>query len=121
MTDSLKQAEIDQGIRECIEIGDRIAIAETGTFNAKTDSLAVDALGGRSLSVNIFISLALPIEGISQASANTGRHGNSATAFASTFMMNRASLLDKFIFHIFGKEGTNILAAFMLHNGDGSV
>ena len=121
MTKTLEQAEIDQDVGEGVEIGDGIAVAEVGTFNAESDRLAIDAFGGRALFVNIFVDLALPVERITQASANASRHGNPTAAFARAFMMNRTRLFDESVFDVFGKERADVLAAFMFEEGDGSV
>ena len=121
MTDSLKQAEIDQGVSEGVEIRDGIAIAKVRTFNPKTNRLTVDAFGSRALSVNIFVNLALSVERISESCANAGWHGNCATAFASALMMNRTGLFDEFLLDVLGKERADIFAAFMFDDGHGSV
>ena len=90
-------------------------------FNAERDRLAVDPFGGRTLSVNLFIGLTMPIQRIAQTSADTGGHGNGATAFASAFMMNGTRLFDEFILDVSGKERAAVLAALMFDDGDSSV
>ena len=109
MTKTLEQAEIDQGVGEGVEIGDGIAVAEVGTFNAESDRLAIDAFGGRALFVNIFVDLALPVERITQASANAGGHGNSTAPFASASMMNRTRLFDELFLTFLEKKGQTYL------------
>ena len=121
MTQALQQTEIDQGVGQCIEIGDGIAITKVGAFNAETNCLAVDAFGGGTLRVDFFIGLTVPVQRISKSCANAGRHGDGAAAFASALMMNRARLFDEFLLDVFGKERTDILAAFMLNDGEGSI
>ena len=121
VTDALKQAEIDQGVGEGVEIGDSVAIAKMGTFNAQSNCLAIDAFGGRALRVNIFVGRTLPVERITQARANTGWHGNRATALASTFVVNGTRLFNEFVLHAFGKERTDILATLMFNEGDCAV
>ena len=113
MTQALEQAEIDQGIRECVEIGDGIAIAKVRVFNAQSDCLAIDAFGGRALSVDLFVGLTLPIQRIAQAGTDAGRHGNRTATFVSAFMMKGTRLFDEFVLDILGEERADILAAFV--------
>ena len=120
-TKALKEAKIDQGVNKRVNVCNGFSVTKHWPFNAEADSLTIDTLSCRALIVNILISLALPIKGISQASANADWHGSCATAFASAWMMNRARLFDKFAFDIFGKERTGVLAACMLNDGGGAI
>lgn len=117
----MKQAEIDQGVGEGVEISDSITIAKMRAFNAKIDCLAIDAFSCRTLIVKFLVELTLSVERIAQARANTGRQGNRAAAFASRFVMKRARLFDEFVGDVLGKERANILAALMFDDGDRSV
>jgi hypothetical protein len=121
MAEALQQAEIDQGVGEGVEIGNGIAIAKMRAFNAESNCLAIDAFGGRTLAINLFVDWALSVDGVTQAGANAGRHRNRATAFASAFMMNGTRLFDEFVLDLLGKERADILAAFMFDDGDSSV
>ena len=118
---TLKETEIDQGIDERIDVRDRFAVAQHRSFNPETDRLTIDALGGRTLVVNFFVDLALPVERIAQTSANTSGHGNRTAALARALMMNGTRLFDEFGLDVFGKERTDVFAAFVFDDGDCAV
>ena len=120
MTKTLEQAKIDQGISEGVEIGNGVAIPKVRTFNAKSDSLAINAFGGRALSIYRF-GLALTIQRITQTRADASWHGNGATALAGAFVVNRTRLFDEFVLDVFGKERTDVLAAFVFDDSDSAV
>ena len=121
MAEALEEAKIDQGVGEGVEIEDGVAVAKVRVFDAKSDSLAVDAFSGRTLSVNLFVGLTVPIQRIPQAGANAGRHANRAATFASLFMMNGTRLFDEFGLDMFGVERTDVLAAFVFDDCHGTV
>ena len=121
MTKALKQAKVDQGIGEGVEVGDCVAIPKVRAFDSKLDSLAIDPFGGRALAINFFVEGALAVEGVTQASANAGRHGNRTTALASTFMVNGTRPFDEFVLDVLGEERADILAAFVFDEGQRAI
>lgn len=121
MTKTLKEAKVDQGIGQCVEVGDGIAIAKVRALNAEIDSLAIDAFGSRALVVNLFVDWALSIERIAQACANAGRHGSCTATFASAFMVNGTRLFNEFVFDILGGERADILTTFVFDDGNSAV
>ncbi len=68
--DPLQRAQVDQDVGQSIPIGNRLAVANFGPFDAEFDCLAVDAFGSGTLRVNGLVLLSLAIQGIAKARAD---------------------------------------------------
>jgi len=60
----MKQAQVDEGVNQRVQVGNGAPIAKVRAFNAQRKSLAVDPLNCRALAVDILVSLALSVESV---------------------------------------------------------
>jgi hypothetical protein len=52
----LQEAEVDENVDQRVAVGDGLLVAEVGAFDAQRDGLAVNALGGGALLVDVLVS-----------------------------------------------------------------
>ena len=90
----MEQMQIDEGVDEGIQIGNRLSVAKMRTLNPQMNRLAVDPFDRSALAINVFVTLAIPIQSVTEPCANTGRHhgGTALVLFCCTFMMNGTGL-----------------------------
>ena len=117
LTDALQEAQIDEEVGQGVEIGNGVAVAEVGAFDAEGDGLAVDALDGGALLVDILVSLALAVEGVAQASADAGGHRRRAAFLRPVLVLDRAG----FSGWLRIQKGADVFAALVLDQADGAV
>ena len=68
----LQRAKVDQGVDQCVEVGDGRAIAQLGALDAEVDGLSIDALGGGALFVDLLVGLTVAVKLVTDACANAG-------------------------------------------------
>ena len=104
----------------------RLTIAEEGTpatiadmrpFDPQLDGLTVNPLHSRALLVHIFVGLAVPVQRVSQASADAGGHHGCTATFGPVPMFDGAA----FAAGLWIVQWANILAALVLDDGSGTV
>ena len=89
MAQALEEAQIDEDVGEGVEVGDGASVADVRVLNAESDGLGVDALDGGALVVDALVEVAVTVEGVTQASADAGRHLCSAAVFSEAGMVDR--------------------------------
>lgn len=117
VANALEQAQIDQDVDESIEIGDGLAIADMRALDPQGFGLAVDTLGGGALFVNVFVALAVAIQGVAQARANAGGHRDGAALLGPVFVVDRAGICRRLRI----AQRTAILSTFMFNDAGGAV
>lgn len=88
----MESAEVDEDINEGVEIGNRLVIAEFGTFDTQSFGLRIDTLSDRAIIVNRFEGIGVAVELVTEASANGGGHGGETTPFRPLLVVDRARL-----------------------------
>ncbi len=88
----LQEAQVDQDVDERVLIGDGGAIAQMWAFDAQGPGLGVDALHGGALAVEIFVWVAVAVEGVAEARPDAGRHHRATAALLPLFVVDWASL-----------------------------
>ena len=117
VTDALEKAQVDQHVDQGIEIGNRRTVADMGTLNAKRFGLAVDALNGGALLVDILVGLAVAIQGVAKSSADAGGHHGGAALLGPVLVVSGAGISG-----LLGKaQRTDKLATLMFNEADGGV
>ena len=81
LPDALERPEIDHNIDERIVVGNRLPIAQSGTFNSQVHRLRVDPFCGRALLVDRFIRRALAIQLMPQPCSDAGWEGRRTATF----------------------------------------
>ena len=91
LADALQGPQVDQDVDKGIEVGDTSAcgdqcrcgltVAKFRALDAQLNGLTVDALAGGALMVDLLVGLAVPIELITEASADGSGQGGGAAAF----------------------------------------
>jgi hypothetical protein len=74
----MQSAQVDQDVDKGVLIGDGLAVAKSGTFDAEFLGLTVDALGGSTLIVDAFVDVGVAIDLIADASTDAGGEGGDA-------------------------------------------
>jgi len=70
-TQALQEAQIDQEVNECVLVRNGWAVAQMRPLNAQGDGLRVNAFDGGALPIEIFVNLAVAVQGIPQAGSDT--------------------------------------------------
>jgi len=108
--DALQGTKVDQDVNEGVEVSDSLTVAEFGSLDAQSNGLRIDAFGGSTLIVDLFVDVTVPVELITKASADRGRHSGVTTALGPLLVVNGTGLS-----RLFRKEqGTSVSAAFVL-------
>ena len=89
LTQALQETQVDQEVDQRVVIGDGWAVAQMRTFDAEGHRLRVDALDGGALSIDGLVFLAVTVEGVAQASADTGGHHRGAAAASGIDVVDR--------------------------------
>ena len=120
-TDALQSTQVDQNIDQGVEVGDRGTIAELGALDAEICGLGIDAFGGRTLLVQSLVGVAVPVELVTDASADAGGEGGLAAALGQMRILNGTGLTGR----LWEEERTDITAllvwdqhAFANHKGE---
>lgn len=87
--DTMQGAQVDEHIDQRVEIGNRATVAEAGTLDAKFPGLAVDAFGGRALTIDALEVVAGAVEFMADAVAWAGGEGGDAATLLPVGMMER--------------------------------
>ena len=114
---ALQEAQIDQEVNERVLVRNGRAVAQMRPLNAQGDGLRVNAFDGGALAIDPLVQLAVTVEGVTQARADTGGHHGRAALLLGVVMMNGTALLSGGLL----TKGTHILAAFMLDDASGAV
>lgn len=77
-------------------VGDRLAVAQTRTFDAQFFGQGVDAFGGGTLAVDLLVGVTLPMESAAQAGADAGGQGGSAAILEEILVIDGADLAGGF-------------------------
>jgi hypothetical protein len=113
----VEQAQIDERVNQRIDVCDGTSVADVRALDAEGESLAVDALHGSALAVDIFVFVAIPVEGVTQPGTDAGGHHYRAAIFLPVFVVCRTPLGGTL-----GEAArTDILAALMRDDGDGAI
>lgn len=64
----MNSPQVNEHINQGIVVGDSLAVAQLGLLKAQGDGLAVDALGGAALVVELFESVTLAVELVADTS-----------------------------------------------------
>ena len=116
-TQALQEAQIDQEINEGVLVSNGWAVAQMRPLNAQGDGLRVDAFDGGALAIDLFVQVAVAVEGIAQAGADTDRHHGRAALLLGVGMMNGTAFRSGGLL----AEGTHVFAALMFHEAGGAI
>ena len=117
LAEPLQETQVDQKVDERVLIGNGAAIPEMGPLNAEGHGLAVDALDGRALPIELLVVVALAIQRIAQARTDADRHHSCASTGLPLRVMDRAAMPGAL-----GKQyRTDVLTALMLNQACGAV
>jgi len=111
LADALQGAEVDQHVDEGVAVGDSRAVTQFGAFDAQFHRLAVDALGGGALLVDLFVGRVLAVELVAQACSGAGGEGRGAAALGRLLVV-AGTRLSRFLGE---KQWAGVAAALVLH------
>ena len=114
---ALQEVQIDQEVNERVLVRNGGAVAQVRPLNAQSDGLRVNAFDGGALPIDLLVQLAVTVEGVPQASADTDRHHGGAALLFGVGMMKGTAFLSGGLL----AEGTHILAALMFHEAGGAI
>jgi len=109
---AVQGAQVDQDIDQGGLVGDGLAIAQSGPFNAQFDGLSVDPLGGGALLVDLFVSLTVAVELVAQASADTGGDSGGTAALGPVLVVDGTGLTGR----LWEIQGEAVLGCSSLRN-----
>ena len=82
--------QVDEHVGQGVVIGDGSAIAQFGALDAEVDSLAINALGGGALFVDLLVFRAMAVELIADARATAGGEGGDTTFLGPVLVVDGA-------------------------------
>ena len=77
----MQGAQVDQHVDEGILVGDGLAVAQPGPLDTEFLGLGVDALGGRTLVVDGLVDVAIAVDLVADARADTSGKGSDVALF----------------------------------------
>jgi hypothetical protein len=116
-TQALQEAQVDQDIDQRVLVGDGGAVAQMWPLDAQGHRLRIDPLNGGALAIEGFVQLAVAVERVTQARADTDRHHGGAALLLGVGMMKGTAFLSGRLL----AEGTHLLAALMFHEAGGAI
>ena len=108
----MQSAQVDQHVNERVLVRDGLTIAQPGALNAQRLGLGVDALGGRTLLVDILVDRALAVELMANARPDAGGQRGDA-AFGPVLVLDRTG----FTGWLWEDQGAGIADAFVFDAG----
>ncbi len=85
---AVQGAQVDQDIDEGILVGNGLAVAQPGALDAKLLGLGVDALGGGTLVVDFLVDVAIAVDLVAGARADTGGYRGGTALFGPNLVVD---------------------------------
>ncbi len=115
--DAAQQAQVDEQVDQGVLVGNGCAVTQMRALDAQIHGLTVDAFGGGTLAIDFLIGLALPIQGVAQAGADTGGQVGRTATLRPVAVIEGAGLSGG----MWEEQGAGILAALVFDDGAGAV
>ena len=96
IVDALERMQVDDNIDQGVDVGDGRTVAQMGTLDAQRKRLAVDALGGSALVVDLSELLAGAVKLIAKPRAHARGEGGETAALGPVDVGKRARLVGSF-------------------------